>query len=328
MDEPTRAGRPAYGPTTRRVLLRTALAVGTGGALAACGAGGDGEDDASPFTGQRRKGDHVLAVKVDNVAPARPQTGLEHADIVYTEEVEAGLSRILAVFASDVPAAVGPVRSARESDIELLRQFGEPALAFSGVQGKLLPTLEASPLHLLPPGELPDGYKRDPGRRPPHNLYLEARRAEQAADDASEPRDIGFRFGAAPKGGRATSRQTVRYPAARFGFTWSADRRRWLVAMDGSPARSRGDGRLAPATVVIQYVDLRQSRFHDSSGSNTPYTVTVGSGDALVLRDGKAYEARWSRPSANGGTTFTEAEGGRRLPFARGQVWVALVKKD
>ncbi|MBO8190263.1 DUF3048 domain-containing protein [Streptomyces oryzae] len=326
MAEPIRAGRPAHGATRRRTLLRTALAIGAGGALAACRSGDDGED-ASPFTGERRTGDHVLAVKVDNVAAARPQTGLQHADIVYTEEVEAGLSRILAVFASDVPATVGPVRSARESDIELLRQFDHPALAFSGVQGKLLPTLEAAPLRLLPPGELSDGYERDPARRAPHNLYLKARRAERAADDASAPRDIGFRFGAAPKGGRSTAGETVSYPAARFDFTWSQERRRWLVTMDGTPARSRGDGRLAPATVVIQHVTVRQSRFHDRSGSNTPFTETVGSGDALVLRDGKAYEAHWSRPSASGGTTFTEAESGRRLPFARGQVWIALVKK-
>ncbi|MBO8189784.1 DUF3048 domain-containing protein [Streptomyces spirodelae] len=325
MEESTRSEQPAH-RVPRRAVLRTALAAGTGGFLAAaCGPGGD--DDASPFTGERRTGEHVLAVKVDNVAAARPQTGLQHADIVYTEQVEAGLSRIVAVFASDIPATVGPVRSARESDIELLRQFDRPALAFSGVQGKLLPTLEAAPVLLLSPGELSDGYERDPGRRAPHNLYLKARRAERAADDASAPRDIGFRFGAAPKGGRATDQETVRYPAARTTFTWSADRRRWLVAMDGAPARSRGEGRLAPATVVIQYVTVRSSRFHDSSGSVTPYTETVGSGDALVLRDGKEYEARWSRPSANGGTTFTEAEGGRRLRFARGQVWIALVER-
>ncbi|MET9858229.1 DUF3048 domain-containing protein [Streptomyces smyrnaeus] len=331
MEKPARTGRSAPGAADRRTLLRTALAaattVGTGGAVAACGPGGDQQQDASPFTGERRRGEHVLAVKVDNVAPARPQTGLEHADIVYIEQVEAGLSRILAVFASHLPATVGPVRSARESDIELLRQFGEPALAFSGVQSALMPTLEATSLHLLPPGELTDGYTRDPARRAPHNLYLKARRAERAAPDASAPRDIGFRFGAAPGGGRRTERETVRYPAARLTFTWSPDRRGWPVAMDGAPARSRSAGRLAPATVVIQYVTVRRSRFHDSSGSVTPYTETVGSGDALVLRDGKAYDAHWSRPSANGGTTFSDPEG-RRLPFARGQVWVALVQKD
>ncbi|HEV7627896.1 MAG TPA: DUF3048 C-terminal domain-containing protein, partial [Streptomyces sp.] len=59
------------------------------------------------------------------------------------------------------------------------------------------------------------------------------------------------------------------------------------------------------------------------SGSVTPFTETVGSGRALVLRDGKEYKARWSRPSADGGTTFTDDDG-KRLPFARGQVWVAL----
>lgn len=334
MDDPTRRpGPPTDGAAAhraRRTVLRTALAtaaaLGTG-TLAACGSDG-GEGDSSPFTGEQHKGGRVLAVKVDNVTAARPQNGLDRADIVYTEQVEAGLSRILAVFASDLPATVGPVRSARESDIELLRQFGEPALAFSGVQSKLLPTLEAAPLRLLPPGELTDGYERDPGRRVPHNLCLKARRAEQAADGASAPRDIGYRFGSAPDGGRSTDRHTVRYPGARFTFTWSADRGRWLVAMDGSPARARGGGRLAPATVVIQYVTVRPSRFHDSSGSVTPYTETVGSGDALVLRDGTAYEAHWSRPSASGGTAFTLADGGDRLPFARGQVWVALVKKS
>ncbi|NSC24334.1 DUF3048 domain-containing protein [Streptomyces albus subsp. chlorinus] len=315
--------------TTRRTVLTAATAALTGAVLPSCRMGEEsGGQGASPFTGEQGRGAHVLAVKVDNVPAARPHTGLEHADIVYTEQVEAGLSRILAVFASRIPATVGPVRSARESDIELLRQFGEPALAFSGVQRTLLPTLEASPLHLLPPAELGDGYARDPARRAPHNLYLRARRAERAARGASAPRDIGFRFGAAPEGGRRTAQETVRYPAARFTFTWSPDRRRWHVAMDGVPARTRGHGRLAPATVVIQYVTVRQSRYRDSSGSVTPYTETLGSGEALVLRDGRAYEARWSRLSPGQGTVFTDARGGRRLSFARGQVWISLVRKD
>lgn len=330
-------GRPAMPYASRRAVLGTALAAVTlaaAGAVTGCessgsgsGSGSRGDQDRSPFTGGSEKGDHVLAVKIDNVDPARPQTGLDQADLVYTEEVEAGLSRILAVFASRVPASVGPVRSARESDLELLRQFGRPALAFSGVQSKLMPTLEAAPLRLVPPGKLGDGYERDPSRPAPHNLYLRARTAVDAAKDASAPRDIGFRFGPAPDGGRRVGEHSVRYPAARFSFNWSADRRRWLVSMDGAPAHARGDGRLAPATVVVQYVTARASRFRDSSGSVTPYTETVGQGRALVLRDGKEYRARWSRPSADRGTIFTDSEG-HRLPFARGQVWTALVPKD
>lgn len=87
----------------------------------------------------------VLAVKIDNVAAARPPTGLEKADIVYVEQVEAGLSRILAAYSSDLPPVVGPVRSARETDLELLRQFDEPTLAYSGAQSALQPSIEAAP---------------------------------------------------------------------------------------------------------------------------------------------------------------------------------------
>ncbi|MEV0603972.1 DUF3048 domain-containing protein [Streptomyces sp. NPDC050315] len=310
---------------SRRTVLAAGLAAGLSPLVAGCQTGdGDGK---SPFTGKDGAGDKVLAVKIDNIAAARPQTGLEDADILYTEEVEAGLSRILAVFASHLPDRVGPVRSARESDLELLRQFGHPALAYSGAQSKLRPMLESAPIVALPPGEAPDAYVRSPDRAAPHNLYLRPSRALKAASDASAPADIGFRFGAAPaKGGTRTSRQDVRYPAARFTFTWSESRDRWLVAMDGSPFRTTSAGQLAVSTVVIQHVTVRSSRLHDKWGSTTPYTETVGSGDALILRDGKKYQAEWSRPAPDNGTTYTTPEG-HPLPFTPGPIWVALTPK-
>ncbi|MBA0054061.1 DUF3048 domain-containing protein [Streptomyces sp. AJS327] len=280
----------------------------------------------SPFTGKRvdpERETGVLAVKVDNVGPARPHTGLERADLVYVEQVESGLSRILAVFSSRLPERVGPVRSARESDLELLRQFGDPALAYSGVQSKLRPTLERAPLHPVPPGQLGDGYSRAADRPAPHNLYVDPSRALRAATGAATPRDIGFRFGAPPEGGERLAQQTVRYPAARLTFDWSRSEDRWLVSMDGDPARVRGGDRLGAPTVVVQYVTIRPSRFRDSSGSVTPYTETVGSGTAKVLRGGRSYAAEWRRPSAESGTTFQDADG-ERLAFARGPVWIVL----
>lgn len=105
---------------------------------AACGSPGGGKTT----SGARAE---VLAVKIDNVAAARPPTGLEKADIVYVEQVEAGLSRILAAYSSGLPPVVGPVRSARETDLELLRQFDEPTLAYSGAQSALQPSIEAAP---------------------------------------------------------------------------------------------------------------------------------------------------------------------------------------
>jgi DUF3048 family protein len=276
----------------------------------------------SPFTGQPVNAlKRVLIVKIGNTVPERPATGLSEADIVYMIPVEGGLSRIMAVFSSHHPAVIGPVRSAREDDLKLLRQFGRPAFAFSGATNALLPVVEHARIVDLFDG-ITSGYFRGTDRVAPYNLYAHTRQLLAQAPRASTARDIGFRFGPPPPGGRVTHVQSVAYPAASFRFTWSAARQRWLVSMDGTPATSTGAGRLGAATVVIQHTTIRTSRFLEY-GHRPPYAVSVGSGRALVLRNGRAYQARWSRPSADGGTTFTTATG-QPMTFSRGQVWVIL----
>jgi Protein of unknown function (DUF3048) N-terminal domain/Protein of unknown function (DUF3048) C-terminal domain len=291
-----------------------------------------------PFTGEPAKAlKPVLAVKIDNIVLARPQTGLTHADIVYVLPVEGGLSRFLAVFSSHFPPVIGPVRSAREDDIELLRQFGRPAFAFSGAQPQLLPVVEHSRIVDLYAG-LVGGYYRDLSRIEPYNLFAqtktllaEARRAGRArragqAHGPSTAHDIGFRFGPAPAGGHARASFSVGYSAASFEFRWSARRARWLVWMDGSPALTTDAGQLRPATVVIQYTRVRTSRFLEQGRVRPPFAVSTGSGTAVVLRGGMAYQVHWSRPRRPGGTTF-RLPSGRPMTFARGQVWVVLVAR-
>ncbi|MEV8314278.1 DUF3048 domain-containing protein [Streptomyces sp. NPDC059900] len=281
--------------------------------------GGDGK---VPSDGGR-----VLAVKIDNVGPARPQTGLDAADVVYAEQVEAGLSRLMAVYADRLPPVIGPVRSARETDLELLRQFDDPALAFSGAQSKLLPLISDAPLRPLSPGKAPgDAYFRSGAKPAPHNLFLRPK-ALNADPGEGGLESTGFVFGPRPKGGTPEREHTVRFPAARFTFDWSAGQKRYLVSMDGARARTSDGKTLGASTVVVQYAKVRESRFHDRSGNITPFTETVGSGKARVLRDGRAYEARWQRTSPDDGTEFTTADGSGTLPFAKGQVWVVYAKE-
>jgi hypothetical protein len=274
----------------------------------------------SPFTGEpiRSLGPELI-FKIDNVAQARPPTGLSRADIVYLLPVDGGLSRIFAVFSSHIPRIVGPVRSAREEDIRLLRQFGRPAFAFSGAQPRLLPVVEHARIVDLYAG-IVGGYYRDLRRIAPYNLYALTRQLLAEAKGASRARDIGFRFGPAPAGGIPTKSFSVIYPAASFDFRWSPSRHRWLSWMDGEPADAAGGGQLGGPTVVIQSVVVGRSSFREL-GIKPPYANTVGSGSAVVLRDGRAYRVHWSRPSPDGGTTFTLPDG-RRMLFARGQVWV------
>ncbi len=276
----------------------------------------------SPFTGEpvpvlRR----VLIVKIGNTVPERPATGLSKADIVYLIPVEGGLSRIMAVFSSQYPPVIGPVRSAREDDLALLRQYGRPAFAFSGATYRLLPVVEHARIADLYDGRV-SGYFRSGNRAAPYNLYGNTRQLLAQARDASRAHGIGFRFGPPPSGGRATHAASVSYPSASFRFTWSAARQRWLVWMDGARATATEAGQLGAATVVIQYTTVRTSQFEEY-GCRPPYAQSVGSGSALVLRNGRAYQARWSRPRADAGTTFT-ASNGQPMTFARGPVWIVL----
>ncbi|MGW0549481.1 DUF3048 domain-containing protein [Streptomyces altiplanensis] len=293
--------------------------------VAACGGSGGADTSPSP-DGRVPSGARVLAVKIDNVVAARPPTGLDKADLVYVEQVEAGLSRILAVYSSTVPPVIGPVRSARETDLELLRQFDRPTLAYSGAQSRLNPLIEAAPLNALSPSEAPDAYFRSDDRAAPHNLYLRPGNIPHTPSGTNAAEDLGLRFGPPPSGGKPTDEHTVRYPSARFAFTWSADRQKWLVEMDGAPSRTADGQRLAAATVVVQQVTVRPSVFKDRWGNASPYTETVGSGSAVVLRDGKAYDTEWRRDSAGSRTSFTTPDG-KRMTFASGQTWIVYAAR-
>jgi hypothetical protein len=277
----------------------------------------------SPLTGRpAATGRPVLAVKIDNVRPARPQTGLDQADVVYVEPVEGGLSRIMAIFSASVPAKVGPVRSARESDLELLAQYGRPGLAFSGANRSVLASIKTASVADLSQDRQPSAYGRSSTRAAPHNLFADPQTLLKAAKNVSAAKDIGFQFGALPAGlGTPSTHKVIRYGAARTEFTWSAKSRRWNVTLDGTPATTSAGARLAASTVIVQYTRITASGLHDVLGNTTPYTHSVGSGKAVVLRDGVAISARWSRPLATGGTTFTTAAGAA-VPFATGQVWV------
>ena len=266
----------------------------------------------------------VLVVKLDNTPSALPHAGLKAADVVYVEEVEGGLTRLAAVYSTQVPTQIGPIRSARISDMELLRQYGRVAFAFSGSQAKLKPVIASAPLFDVSGDRSGAGYWRQKGRSAPYDFFGNGVSLLARAPQADKAKDVGFRFAdAAPAGGRPVATVSGHYPATSINFTWDASLHAWRAALGPRPYTAAEDGSaVAPTTVIVQYVAVRPSGYGNSQGGVTPLSVTVGSGNALILRDGQAWDAQWSRPSADAPTHFTV--GGADLPLAPGQVWVLL----
>lgn len=264
----------------------------------------------------------VFAVKVDNTAKGRPWDGVENADVVYVEPVEGGLTRLNAVFSSRLPPSVGPVRSARESDVDVLSAYGQPALVYSGSAAAIVPVVTRAPLVSTVPQDAPDAFHRNDGRPAPENLYVDLQKLHAETPEAAPAHDIGFRFGPTPPAGNPITRRDVNFPAAHVTLTWAQDRR-WAIAMDGRPVTFGRNTPMEADTVLVQQVTTRNSAVHDVAGSVSPVAVTTGGGGGEILRDGRSYPIRWSRPGPTDPVRITTPDG-KDLAMAPGKVWVLL----
>ncbi|HEY4459451.1 MAG TPA: DUF3048 domain-containing protein [Pseudonocardiaceae bacterium] len=301
-------------------MAAVVLAVILVGCTSTTGSPDGGSDTSTTAAAAGSLGGAVIAVKIDNVDDARPATGLSQAQVVYVEPVEGGLTRIVAVFTPPYPAVIGPVRSARQTDLDLLGQYGKPVFAFSGSVPQLIPLLHKTALIDASQGNVAKAYVRQSTHPAPHNLYLHPSQLPTGSPPSQPP----LEFGAAPAGGTATTQEKANYSAASFSFTWSAGH--WLVTMDGKPFRSTESGQLGAATVVLQRVATHPEAWpEDSTGAIAPVAQTVGTGSATVLRDGQSYAATWTRSAVDAPTQFTVTSSGAQLPLASGPVWILLI---
>ena len=271
-------------------------------------------------------GGPIAVVKIDNVNPARPQWGLSAADMVFVEEVEAGLTRIAAVYNSSMPNKVGPVRSARISDLEIMEQFGTPAFAYSGAQQKFLPLIDQANLINASHGLNGKFYSRQTDKNAPHNLTVDLGALVSSLTGISGAKDMGWTFSDVPAtGGTTTNSFSAKWPASRVGAQWDGTNNAWVIALDNQPASDAVTNQpMFAKNIIVQYVEqLADSGFQDKSGNKTPLIESVGAGKAILMRDGQRFEANWSRPTAISPTTYTV--GATNYVFAPGQTWVLFV---
>lgn len=287
----------------------------------------------------------ALAVKIDNAPPARPQAGLDAADIVYEEISEGGLTRFLTVFHCNDSGDVGPVRSARTVDPDILQEFGNALFGFSGANSQVLDKISKSEfVGDLKQGSSDGAYARAADRKAPYNLMTstEKLRSEDAASDVEGAPKTGLKFNAevlnapapaasgAPAAPAAPAGNTVSFSFSNSNvvkYTYDGGSKTYLRSHGDTPHNLANGKQVSAVNVVIQKVKIVPGTVKDASGSPTQDTTVIGTGEATVLRGGTAITGKWSRASLNDNTTFTDAAGAA-IEFAPGTTFIHLVPQE
>jgi hypothetical protein len=324
-------------PAPRRlaaVFLAAALA------LAACGgddepkkvASPPAEPDRCPLTGvavpDGADPDRAtLVVKIDNVEDARPQAGIDRADLVVEETVEGGLTRLFAVFQCQSAPSVGPVRSGRTTDVGLLRLFGNGAVfAYSGANKTVNRQLTKAGAQLLAYDSNPDPFRLT-DQVAPHNVYsstadlLEAGLGDEASVDAPEP--LFAYDDSPPAAAKASAGVQLEWSGyASAGWSWRDGR--WVRTQNGTPDVLANKRRVSAANVLALRITTRDTGLKDIAGNASPEDVVTGSGKLWLFRDGKVITGTWKRKRLDDPMVLTVA-GGAELTLARGQTWIELL---
>jgi Protein of unknown function (DUF3048) N-terminal domain/Protein of unknown function (DUF3048) C-terminal domain len=268
----------------------------------------------------------ALSVKVENHPEARPQAALDQADVVYEEEVEGGITRFLAIFNSTVPDVVGPVRSVRFMDPDLVWPLGG-IFAYSGGAPGPVAAINAAPVHTVdetagkPTGALIRNAPGQPPRAEPHNLYGIGPALFAMGGQPVPPPPL-FQYLAADNPRLVPSDLAPGVLSFRVGFdagfdptwVWDAGLGTWKRFLQGQPFNAVSGAQIAPNNVVIQFTQYPAA----SQG------ISVGEGDAWIFSDGTLRVGRWVRPDRSQPARYVDANG---LPILLrpGRTWVELL---
>ena len=266
----------------------------------------------------------AVAVKIDNSAAARPQSGLEQADVIYEEFTE-GITRFVVVFQSSDAAQVGPVRSVRPADPNIVKPLGGP-LVFSGGSPAVLGVVRAAGVTEVTENNK-DVLRRRSGRTAPHNLYSTTDDLFRKAGAGAPPPVFSpyLRQGQAysPAGVTPATQLTLSpAPGVRANYEWDPGGSAWKRSTDGRPHLLEGGAQISPRNVIVQYTAY--PTFEQDGKVRFP--EVVGSGDAMVFVGGTQVKANWTKSAPGAVTTFVDSAGAP-IPLAPGQTWIHLQER-
>ena len=268
----------------------------------------------------------ALSVKIDNIAGALPQSGLNQADIVSDILVEGGLTRLLATFQSQDAALIGPIRSARPVDADLLRELNGGIFAYSGAApGEIAPSIDHSNALLVSNDHNPQWFWRSSSRAAPHNVFSSTARLYQAGNTMRPtlptPPQL-FRYSRSTDATTPASTVNLRFsPNSSAAWSWSGTA--YMRTQNGAPDVLADGARVSSTNIVILSVTWHPTNIIDDAGNADPYVIVIGSGPAWVMRDGKLITGKWIRPSYRVPMRLVDATG-HVIALHPGRTWLEL----
>ena len=272
----------------------------------------------------------ALSVKVDNAPGAFPQAGLNDADIVTEELVEGDLTRLMATFESHDSALVGPIRSARPVDADLLRELGGGIFTYSGAAaGEVAPVKDHSTATLLSYDDNHDGFQRLRGRPAPHHVFASTadlyRVGAKRGAQTTPPPQL-FRYGAAGPGQPATNVVVPMSSQLIATWGWNATTRRYERNQGGRPDTLIDGSVVSTTNIVVLSVEIRGTGIFDAAHNEDPLVVVIGSGPAWVVRDGQVVSCQWQRPNYATPMRLMDANGAD-VNLQTGTTWLELLPR-
>ena len=258
----------------------------------------------------------ALSVKIENSPDSRPQVGIEQADVVYEEVVEGGITRFVVIFNSQVPANLGPIRSVRDMDPNIVWPLGG-IFAYSGGAPGPVAHISDAPVNLVDESATGTAMYRDRGRAAPHNLFGYGQALFDRGGQPVPPPPL-FPYLAAGEGWAAPEPVLQFRAGFQAGYdptwTWDAATGTWKRSYGATPFMAASGVQVAPQNVVVQFIEY--PGYSDGK--------TIGGGDVMVFSGGNLIRGKWLRSGAEQPAAFFDAAG-NVIKLTPGQTWVELL---
>ncbi len=263
----------------------------------------------------------ALTVKIENTPEALPQWGITEADVVYEEIVNGGITRLAAIFNSHAPTKIGPVRSVRPTDTQVVWPIGG-IFAFSGGAPYAIDSIETAPVKLIDEDAAGTAMFRDLSLEAPHNLFAIGPSLFAFKGTPTPPPALfSYRAAGTAAIGAPVTSFVVPFPSIYpVTWTWDTATASWDRTIFGQADVTGTGQRESPKNVIVMYVN-----YVNGIGTLNSYADLQGSGTAMVFSGGKEIVGSWSRGASKADIIQYKTSSGAIIKLTPGQTWVELL---